>query len=81
MVLEVTASEVHNKETFDDRVWIVIRRGVWEAIGSEMLIVLTEDAFDEGGPAEFCNDWGLEKVRDSIQQALRAHYPVNCLRV
>ena len=82
MFFEVAASEVHNKETIDDWVWIVVRGGIWKAVGSEMLKVLTEDAFNEGGPAELSNDWRLEEVWYHIQQTIRTHYPVNlCLSI
>jgi len=82
MSLEVTASEVHNKETVDDGVRIVIRGGIRKTIGSEVFKVLTEDAFNEGGPAELGNDRRLEELWHHIKQAVRAHYPINtCLSV
>jgi hypothetical protein len=66
MFLKVTAPEVHDKKALDDGVWIVIRGRIRKTIGSEMFKVLTENAFNEGGPAELGNDWRFEKVRDHI---------------
>ena len=77
MLLKVTAADVHDKETIDDGIWIVVRRRMWETIGSKMYQVSVEDVVDEGRPTELGNDWRLEKVWYHVKQACRAHEPVN----